>query len=110
MNCPQRLLCALYVSSSSGLALTTVHEFRHGPWWAAGLFAAASLVPLVAVVREAEPRAPATERRLRGVGPGTDDDVVRGELDAACCDRWWTSCGTEHDAACPHRVPRSSAA
>ena len=110
MNCPQRLLCALYVSTSSGLALTTVHEFRHGPWWAAGLFAAAGLVPLVAVVREADPRAPVAERRLRGLGAGTDDDVVRTELDAACCERWWTSCGTEHDAACPHRVPRSSAA
>lgn len=110
MNHLQRLLGALYVTTSAGLALTTVLEFRHGPWWAAGLFAVASLVPLVAAVRESEARASAAGPRLRGVETGADDDVVRAELDAACCEPWWTSCGTEHDVTCPRRVPRSSAA
>jgi hypothetical protein len=110
MNQLQRLLCALYVGTSAGLAWTTVLEFRHGPWWAACLFGAASLVPLVAAVRESEPGTPAAEGGLRGVECAADEDVVRIELDAACCERWWTSCGTDHDSACPHRVPRSSAA
>ncbi|MFF7445412.1 MULTISPECIES: hypothetical protein [unclassified Streptomyces] len=110
MNCPQRLLCALYVTTSAGLALTTVVEVSHGPWWAACLFAVASLVPLIALVRETEPREPAAGPRLRGTGPGATDAVVRAELDAACCEPWWTSCGTQHDVACSRRVPRSSAA
>jgi hypothetical protein len=38
------------------------------------------------------------------------DDTVRAEADTACCERWWTSCGTDHDTTCPRRVPKSSAA
>ncbi|MFJ4199716.1 hypothetical protein ACIP2Y_08785 [Streptomyces sviceus] len=45
-----------------------------------------------------------------GPGAAAADDIVRAELDTACCERWWTSCGTDHDSACPRRVPRSSAA
>lgn len=110
MNCSHRLLCALYVSTGAGLAWTAVLQFRHGPMWAACLLAAASLVPVIAVVREAELREAVPRPGLRGVELGADEDVVRAELDAACCERWWTSCGTDHDSACPHRVPRSSAA
>lgn len=31
------------------------------------------------------------------------------ELNGACCDRWWTSAGTDHDPICPNSH-RSSAA
>lgn len=106
-----RLLCALYLATSGGLAWTTVLEFLHGPRWAAFLFAAASLVPVIAVVRETLVRdlrrtAAAPRRPLR---PATDE-VVRTELEGACCERWWTSLGTRHDTSCPHRTHRSSAA
>ncbi|MEU6380714.1 hypothetical protein [Streptomyces sp. NPDC046909] len=108
MNCPRRLLYALYVTTSAGLAWTTALEFRHGPAWAGFLFAAASLVPLIAVIRESEmPHEPFI---AYGVAAGAHEDVVRAELDGACCERWWTSCGTDHDTTCPHRIPRSSAA
>lgn len=110
MNHPHRLLCVLYVATSAGLAWTTALELRYGPIWAACLFAAASLVPVIAFVREAELTEPAPLYEVWGVEPGIDDDVVRAELDAACCERWWTSCGTDHDTVCPHRIPRSSAA
>ncbi|PWI14747.1 hypothetical protein DI272_11695 [Streptomyces sp. Act143] len=112
MNRLPRLLCSLYVATSAGLAWTTVLQYRHGPTWAVYLAAAASLVPVIAVVREAEWHEERTA--AAAVGPGVagtvDDDVVQAELDAACCERWWTSCGTDHDTRCPHRVPRSSAA
>ncbi|NEB03647.1 hypothetical protein [Streptomyces sp. SID13726] len=111
MNRSAGLLCALYLATSTGLAWTAVRELRHGPVWAACLFAAASLVPVIAVVRESvlgDHRRALAERELRAAGPA--DDVVRAELDTACCERWWTSCGTDHDSTCPRRVPRSSAA
>jgi len=111
MNRSGRLLCALHLATSGGLAWTTVLEFHHGPRWAAFLFAAASLVPVIAVVREtlirdllnsaAGPRRPARTAA---------DEIVHGELNAACCERWWTSLGTDHDMTCPHRTRRSSAA
>ena len=82
------------------------------------LLAAASLVPVIAVVRESvlcDQRRALAEMRGRAAGPGgggagVADDIVRAELDTACCERWWTSCGTDHDSTCPRRVPRSSAA
>jgi hypothetical protein len=117
MNCSSRLLCALYLTTSTGLAWTAVLECRYGPWWAACLFVAASLVPVVAAARETVIRdqrravAGLSERsaRARGYG-GVADVIVGAELDAACCERWWTSLGTDHDSTCAHRVPRSSAA
>ncbi|WP_405865107.1 MULTISPECIES: hypothetical protein [unclassified Streptomyces] len=111
MNRSGRLLCALYITTSGGLAWTTVLEFHYGPRWAAFLFAAASLVPVIAVVRETligELRSPAAGPR-RPARPAADE-IVHGELYAACCERWWTSLGSDHDATCPHRMRRSSAA
>ncbi|MFF4255865.1 hypothetical protein ACFY1L_32110 [Streptomyces sp. NPDC001663] len=117
MNRSGRLLSALYLATSGGLAWTTVLEFRHGPRWAAFLFAAASLVPVIAVVRETLiadliraavapqlPEHPAADAVTR------EDALIREELDAACCERWWTSLGTDHDLVCRHRSRRSSAA
>ncbi|MEU6547847.1 hypothetical protein [Streptomyces sp. NPDC046859] len=115
MNCSSRLLCLLYLATSAGLAWVTVLEIRYGPVWAACLFAAASLVPVIAVVRETvigeqdqllrESAAPAGR-----IGDAAEA-IVRAELDAACCERWWTSLGSEHDLTCRHRMPdRSSAA
>ncbi|MEV1084161.1 hypothetical protein AB0I98_39140 [Streptomyces sp. NPDC050211] len=118
MHASHRLLCGLYVLTSAGLAWTAVLELLCGLVWAALLFTAASLVPVIAVVRETvlhdERRTVAALRAqaaaARGRGDGAADEIVRSELYAACCERWWTSCGTDHDASCPHRIPRSSAA
>jgi hypothetical protein len=115
MNRSSRLLCALYVATSAGLAWTSVLEFRYGPLWAACLCAAAGLVPVIAVVRETVIW---DLRRLlryaasleQGCGHGAADLLVCDELNAACCERWWTSLGCDHDATCPHRIPRSSSA
>ncbi|WP_210570255.1 hypothetical protein [Streptomyces sp. GESEQ-4] len=117
MHASHRLLCGLYVLTSAGLAWTAVLELLCGLVWAALLFTAASLVPVIAVVRETvlhDERRTVTALRAqaaaRGRGEGAADDIVRSELYAACCERWWTSCGTDHDTSCPHRIPRSSAA
>ena len=52
MNRSAGLLSALYLATSTGLAWTAVLALRQGPPWIACLFAAASLVPVIAVVRE----------------------------------------------------------
>jgi hypothetical protein len=31
---------------------------------------------------------------------GLEDGVIRVALAAACCETWWTSAGTEHEADC----------
>lgn len=118
MNRSAGLLSALYLATTTGLAWASVLALRDGPPWAACLFAAASLVPVIAVVREcvicdqrralAETRGPVLAPV--GLGAGAAEEIVRAELDTACCERWWTSCGTDHDSTCPRRVPRSSAA
>ncbi|MBC9729329.1 hypothetical protein [Streptomyces sp. TRM68367] len=118
MNRSSHLLRALYVATSTGLAWTAVLQYRYGPLWAACLFGAASLVQVAGVVREtviqdqrrAVPELSTRAAGRRGRGEGLADRIVRAELDAACCERWWTSLGTDHDATCPHRMRRSSAA
>jgi hypothetical protein len=115
MNCSSRLLCVLYLATSAGLAWVTVQEIRYGPAWAACMFAAASLVPVIAVVRETVigEQDELLRKSAAAAARGGDaaEAIVRAELDAACCERWWTSLGSEHDLTCRHRSPhRSSAA
>ncbi|MFI7413732.1 hypothetical protein ACIBU0_34250 [Streptomyces sp. NPDC049627] len=114
MNHYSRLLCALYIATSAGLAWTSVLEVRYGPAWAACLFAAAGLVPLIAVVRETvigEQRRWLLEMVAQaGRGGDAAEAIVRAELDSACCERWWTSLGSQHDVTCRHGMPRSSSA
>ncbi|GAA4789614.1 hypothetical protein [Streptomyces ziwulingensis] len=123
MTRSSRLLCALYLATSIQLAWTAVQEYRYGPLWAAVVFAAASLVPVLAVVRETvlddERRAsphphphphPAHGASREARVAGTAEAVVRVELDAACCERWWTTLGTGHDTSCAGGARRSSRA
>ncbi|AZQ32426.1 MULTISPECIES: hypothetical protein [Streptomyces] len=114
MNYSSRFLCVLYVATSAGLAWTTVLAFRYGPVWAACLFAAASLVPLIAVVRETvigEQRRWLLELVARAGRAGdAAEAIVQAELDSACCERWWTSLGSAHDLTCRHGMPHSSSA
>lgn len=114
MSWSSRLLCALYVATSAGLACTAGVAFGHGPVWGVCLFAVAAVVPLIAVVRESviteQRRHLADEARRRDRGSAVVDWVVRGALDAACCERWWTSLGRDHDTVCRHRLSRGNAA
>lgn len=34
---------------------------------------------------------------------GLEDGVIRVALAAACCERWWTSAGAEHDCQCTRK-------
>jgi hypothetical protein len=115
MNRCSRFLSTLYVLTSGLLAWTTVLQYRYGPLWAGFLFTAASVVPTIAVVRESvigDQRRALAELSARPLGRGERlvDAIVRTELGTACCERWWTSLGTYHDAACAHRAPRNSTA
>jgi hypothetical protein len=115
MNRYSRFLSTLYVLTSGLLAWTAVLQYRHGPLWAGVLFTAASLVPTIAVVRESVIGDQQRARAESAAGPRRQgerlaDAIVRAELGGACCERWWTSMGTDHDTACAHRSPRSSAA
>jgi hypothetical protein len=88
------LLAALFLGHC---ATTTV---RAGAWWyAAGQFAA-SLLLGVALAREylaADQRRAATVRAQRAARLSAWQSQARTDLDRGCCERWWTSCGTEHD-------------
>ncbi|EGX55352.1 hypothetical protein SZN_33361 [Streptomyces zinciresistens K42] len=114
MNRSSRLLCLLHAATSAGLAWVSVLQLRHGPLWAASLFAAAGLVPVIAVVRETvigEQRRLIVELVTRSVRRGdATDAIVRAELDSACCERWWTSLGRAHEATCRRRLPHGSSA
>ncbi|MBN0042600.1 hypothetical protein JS756_00430 [Streptomyces actuosus] len=115
MTWSSRMLSTLYVTTSAGLAWTADLQFRHGLAWAGCLFGAGCVVPVIAVVRESVlcdlrravgrrgSGSPATRTRACGT-----EAAVRAELGSACCERWWTSLGTDHDMAC--REQSSSAA
>ncbi|MFP3990675.1 hypothetical protein U9R90_25060 [Streptomyces sp. E11-3] len=110
-----RALCSLHSAALVWLAYCTITTARYGAAWAAILFAAASLMSVIAVIREmdagdrayaARHHAPAAEAEDQAA---LLDDAVR-DLDNACCERWWTALGTDHDPTCPVQQPRSDAA
>ncbi|MCH0566544.1 MULTISPECIES: hypothetical protein [unclassified Streptomyces] len=123
MTWSSRLLNTLYATTSTGLAWTAELQFRYGLAWAGCLFGAACVVPVIAVVRESvlcdlrRETAAHAAGRTRPPRASTDrargcatEATVRTELGAACCERWWTSLGTDHDTACRAQSRRSSAA
>lgn len=106
-----RALCSLHGLLGIWLAYCAVQSGRNGVAWAVIVFAAASLVPVISVIRESELAdqqrgvAVRAEREAR-VQAWVDEDaaaVARVELAAACCDIWWTSAGADHEATCPKR-------
>ncbi|MGW3690133.1 hypothetical protein [Streptomyces sp. NPDC005125] len=112
MTRPARVLCVLYGAVSLWLACCTVQQARYGAQWATFMFAAASVMPVVAIVREFDL---ADERRaVAGLGferresalrppPPDVDPLMRTEIPLACCERWWTALGTDHDPTCPQQ-------
>ncbi|MBA4865951.1 hypothetical protein H1V43_32325 [Streptomyces sp. PSKA54] len=119
MSRPARALCALYSATALFLAYCAVIQCQAGgPLWAVPLFVAASIVPVIATLRELEladerrTTATLTAREIRRLArhDARCEDTARRELDAACCERWWTALGTDHDPDCQHQTPRSNAA
>lgn len=112
-----RALCTIYGAAALFLAWATVQQALYGEPWAVVAFGACSLIPLISLLRETEfvdaktAARVETERAAR-LRDREDQRGLRGDLRAlenACCERWWTSFGTDHDPTCRHQQ-RSSAA
>ncbi|MWA07797.1 hypothetical protein [Streptomyces sp. BA2] len=119
-----RTLCSLHAALFVLLAFCAVQQFRYGDVWAAFVFAAASIVPVLAVARETElavmretelangqravvNRLERATRRRWSVEDAAA--LARVELAAACCERWWTSAGQSHETTCRTYDHRSAA-
>ncbi|CAL9345853.1 MULTISPECIES: hypothetical protein [Streptomyces] len=112
MSRGSRVLTVIYIAVALWLAYCTVRTWGAVPAWTTLAMAAASLAPVLGVVRETviadERRAVAVLREREGRRAAWRDAaaaaVARAEVEAACCERWWTSCATEHDPNCAHRT------
>lgn len=103
-----RILCSIYGATALFLAYATVQQALYGEVWAVAALAACSLVPLIALVRETEHADTVTgiradtERAAR-IRDREERKRLRASANAlwhACCERWWTSFGTDHDETC----------
>jgi hypothetical protein len=107
-----RGLWLLYAAAAGLTARCAAVSARHGAWWYAAGLAVTALLLAVAVGREyvaADNRRAAAVRAERAARQRTVDALMPGmrrladafvladALDTACCERWWTSCGTDHD-------------
>ncbi|WP_432058427.1 hypothetical protein [Streptomyces sp. bgisy022] len=118
MSRGSRTLSALYVAVALWLAYCTVRTWGTVPAWTSLAMAAASLAPLLGIAREgviAEERRTVAVLREREGRRGAWRDtaaalLAQAEVDAACCERWWTSCATDHDPGCAHRTSRDNSA
>jgi hypothetical protein len=111
MNGSSRVLWWHYLLAALFLAHCGVTSARAGGlWYAAGLFAS-SLLFGVALAREyvaADQRRAAAVRAERAARfrESTEQQDLRRAAEAlghACCERWWTSCGHQHDSACTNQ-------
>ncbi|MBJ6633348.1 hypothetical protein [Streptomyces sp. I5] len=95
-----RALCLGYGLAALFLGHCAAASARADAWWyGVGLFVA-SLLLLGALGREfvaAEQRRASSLRAERAARLGTWQSQARADLYDGCCERWWTSCGTEHD-------------
>ncbi|MFE4051213.1 hypothetical protein [Streptomyces sp. YIM B13518] len=100
MNPSTRALCWAYALVSLFLAHCSVASARGGGWWYAAGFFGASLLAGASMAREyvaADQRRAAAVRAERAARLGAWQSQARADLYDGCCERWWTSCGTEHD-------------
>ncbi|MFE4050087.1 hypothetical protein [Streptomyces sp. YIM B13518] len=112
MSRGSRTLIALYVVVGLWLSFCTVRTWGAVPLWTTLAMTVASLAPVTGVVRETviadERRAVAALREREGRRAAWRDAaaaaLAQAEVEAACCERWWTSCATEHDPGCAHRT------
>lgn len=118
MSSGSRTLTAMYAAVALWLSFCTVRTWGTVPLWTTFAMAVASLAPVIGVVRETviadERRAVAVLREREGRRAAWRDEaaaaLAQAEVEAACCERWWTSCATEHDPACAHRTSRGTTA
>ncbi|CAM5259636.1 hypothetical protein [Streptomyces griseomycini] len=118
MSRGSRTLTVLYVAVALWLSFCTVRTWGAVPVWSTLAMAAAAFTPVLGIVRETviadERRAVAVLREREGRRAAWRDEAVaalaRAEVQAACCERWWTSCATEHDPGCAHRPSWGSTA
>ncbi|WP_431997764.1 hypothetical protein [Streptomyces fungicidicus] len=100
MNPSTRALCGAYTLAVLFLVHCAAASARADAWWyGSGLFIT-SLLLLVALAREyvaADQRRTAAVRAERAARLGMWQSQARADLYDGCCERWWTSCGTEHD-------------
>ncbi|MEU6649480.1 hypothetical protein ABZ904_08535 [Streptomyces sp. NPDC046900] len=97
-------LACLYALAAVGLIRCAMDSADNGATLWAAFYAAAAVVVSAAIVEHAYHRDElhtarvALERAARppGLRPITHE-VIDAALTAACCERWWTSAGTEHD-------------
>jgi hypothetical protein len=103
-----RGLCVIYGAAALFLAYATVQQALYGEVWAVAALAACSLVPLIGLVREMAfadtmDAAQADAERAARLRDRQEERGLRQAADAlghACCERWWTSFGTDHDPQC----------
>lgn len=97
-------LAALYAFTAIGLLNCALTSWQHGAPAFAAFFAGAAVLLATAIahhayhrdqLRDAHARGSRAERP-HGQRPAIEDRVAI-ELAAACCERWWTSLGAEHD-------------
>ncbi|MFC8124680.1 hypothetical protein [Streptomyces sp. NPDC057302] len=102
MSRTARILCWAYLLGATLATYCATTSAQHSaPGYAAGLGTVAALL-VTATVREllaAGERSLATinAERARAHKYDSAKGVARVALAAACCERWWTSAGAEHD-------------
>jgi hypothetical protein len=98
-------LAVLYALVALGLAHCAVVSWEHHSLPYAAFFAGASILLLIAVthhsyqrdeIRHRHAEIDALKRAARQPADASDG-VVAVAMAGACCERWWTSAGAEHD-------------
>ena len=103
-----RVLCLIYGATFVFLAWAAVQSGMANSVWASLLFTAASIVPILAWLRETEHAEATAETRadieraarVRDQAATNRLRTALDDLKNPCCELWWTSCGFEHDSTC----------
>lgn len=103
-----RILCVIYGATTVFLTWAAAQSGMAHSVWVALLFAAASIVPIIAWLRETEfseskAETCANVERAARVRESAERRALREAADAlqhVCCERWWTSLGTDHAPTC----------
>lgn len=112
-----RVLCTIYGAATIFLAYAAAQQARSGEPWAVAALVGCSFVPLIAFIRETDHADMLSDlrtdsERAARLHDRQEQRSLKAAADAlghACCERWWTSFGTDHDPTCRHQQ-RSSAA
>ncbi|MHC0432923.1 hypothetical protein ACX6XY_22515 [Streptomyces sp. O3] len=105
-----RARIAIHLTAGLCLAFVTVQYALYGPWPLALLFGFVSVAPLDAAIRLMLDDAATGDHR--GPAARTDPDsaaLALAALNQACCERWWTALGADHDPTCHNRRRHSAA-